>query len=107
MYMLYMYMGMCYGHIMCMRLYMGMCMYIRMHMDISVWHAIAGQDDIETTTAAIRQRGALLPALSPRLLPFPLYAALPPSMQLRALRTAPVGARKVRHQHVPRPPRRP
>ena len=56
---------------------------------------LTGQDDIEAVSTALRQRSARLPEGSTPLVVLPLYAALPPAMQLRALRPAPVGTRKV------------
>ena len=56
---------------------------------------LTGQEDIEAVGKAIRERAAKLPPGSAALSVHPLYAALPPAVQLRALRPATNGIRKV------------
>jgi ATP-dependent RNA helicase DHX8/PRP22 len=56
---------------------------------------MTGQDQIEDAAKVIRERGRALPPSADKLLPCPLYAAMPPAQQLLAFEPAPAGTRKV------------
>ena len=56
---------------------------------------LTGQDDIDDAVKVIRERSRALPPSAAKLLPCPLYAALPPAEQQAAFAPAPDGARKV------------
>lgn len=56
---------------------------------------LPGQEDIDAVAASLRQLAGQLAPDAPRLAVMPLYAALPPAMQMKALRPAASGHRKV------------
>lgn len=55
---------------------------------------LTGQEEIEAAARLIGERCKRLPPHVPALLPCPMYAALSPAAQLRALDPAPAGVRK-------------
>lgn len=55
---------------------------------------LTGAEEIESCARLLLERSARLPAQCPKLLPCPMYAALSPAAQLRALQPAPPGVRK-------------
>ena len=55
---------------------------------------LTGAEEIEAAAQLLNARARRLPAGCPKLLPCPMYAALSPAAQLRALEPAPRGVRK-------------
>ncbi|EKX51695.1 hypothetical protein GUITHDRAFT_157138 [Guillardia theta CCMP2712] len=56
---------------------------------------LCGQDQIEDAAKVLQERSRALPPSCDKLMPCPLYAALPPSEQMHAFAPAPEGTRKI------------
>jgi len=56
---------------------------------------LTGQEEIEAAEELLADRARRLPADRPKLIPVPLFAALPPDQQVAAFAPAPRGSRKV------------
>mmetsp|Transcript_12621 Transcript_12621/g.29020 ORF Transcript_12621/g.29020 Transcript_12621/m.29020 type:complete len:646 (-) Transcript_12621:1648-3585(-) len=56
---------------------------------------LCGQDQIEDAAKVLQERSRALPPSCDKLIPCPLYAALPPSEQMQAFAPAPQGTRKI------------
>ena len=65
---------------------------------------LPGQEDIEALQRLVERSLKELPPSTPKLLPTPLYAALPQAKQMKAFDPAPPGCRKVRLLALSAPP---